>query len=105
MTTTSHSTLLAALLLAVPATGALAQSGHPADTSGSSRVAVTGGANHHIALGTNTRESGIARGITPLAEDPNVPGATGRIIVPGSHSTIAGDRKATENQRTTSGAG
>jgi hypothetical protein len=103
MTTTSHFTLLAALLMVVPATGALAQGGNPADTSGGSRVAASGGANHHIALGTNTWERGMARGISPLAEDPSVPGATGRTIVPGSHSTIAGDRSASEAQRTSAG--
>ena len=35
------------------------------------------------------------------AEDnPDVPGATGRAIVPGDNSTIAGDMAATELQRT-----
>jgi hypothetical protein len=34
------------------------------------------------------------------AADPAVPGATGRAIVPGDHSTIAGDRLATQMERT-----
>jgi len=34
------------------------------------------------------------------AANPNVPGATGRSIVPGDNSTIAGDANATEEQRT-----
>lgn len=31
--------------------------------------------------------------------DPNAPGATGRTVVPGSTSTIAGDALATEQQQ------
>ena len=33
------------------------------------------------------------------ARDPNTPGATGRTIVRGSNSTIAGDAAATDSQR------
>jgi hypothetical protein len=34
------------------------------------------------------------------AANPDVPGATGRTIVPGSNSTIAGDTMATQMERT-----
>jgi hypothetical protein len=34
------------------------------------------------------------------ASNPNVPGATGRSIVLGNHSTIAGDSAATQMERT-----
>jgi hypothetical protein len=34
------------------------------------------------------------------AADPNVPGATGRTIVLGNHSTIAGNAEATRFQQT-----
>ena len=33
------------------------------------------------------------------ASDPNVPGATGRTVVPGSTSTRAGDAEATSQQQ------
>jgi hypothetical protein len=33
------------------------------------------------------------------AANPNVPGATGRTLVPGSNSTIAGDSMATQMER------
>jgi hypothetical protein len=39
-------------------------------------------------------------GISNPAEDPDVPGATGRVIVPGNNSTINGDYEATVMQRT-----
>jgi hypothetical protein len=98
MTTTSRSILLTALLLAVPATGALAQS-NPADRSGGSRigVAMTGRTSGHqdpVVVGAP------GAGIDPAAEDPNAPGATGRAIVRGTHSTIAGQTAATEAART-----
>jgi hypothetical protein len=104
MTTTSRSILLTALLLAVPATGALAQRSNPADRSGGGRigVAMTGRASSHqdpVVVGAP------GAGIDPAAEDPNVPGATGRTIVRGTHSTIAGQRAATEAARTGGQAG
>jgi hypothetical protein len=34
------------------------------------------------------------------ADNPLIPGATGRTIVPGNNSTIAGDQSATWQQRT-----
>jgi hypothetical protein len=33
------------------------------------------------------------------ANNPNVPGATGRTVVPGSSSTVSGDAEATELQQ------
>jgi hypothetical protein len=51
---------------------------------------------------TMSSTTGTARGagVNDAYENPNVPGATGRTIVPGDHSTIAGDALATELQRT-----
>jgi hypothetical protein len=43
--------------------------------------------------------SAAAVPVLPQANDPNVPGATGSIVVPGNNSTIAGDWAATINQR------
>jgi hypothetical protein len=34
------------------------------------------------------------------ASNPNVPGATGRTIIPGNNSTITGDAEATRQQQT-----
>jgi hypothetical protein len=44
--------------------------------------------------------SAAAVPVVPDANNPNVPGATGRTIVPGDNGTIAGDRSATMNFRT-----
>jgi hypothetical protein len=38
--------------------------------------------------------------INPAAQNPNVPGATGRTVVPGTNSTVSGDRPATANSKT-----
>ena len=40
-----------------------------------------------------------AGAVLPSAANPTVPGATGTTIVPGDHSTIAGDRAATLEQQ------
>jgi hypothetical protein len=95
MTMTSRSILSAVLLLSVPATGAFAQSGNAVGMSGGDRVktAAMGSSNDFRELGTSTRKLG------PAYTDPFFPGATGRTIVPGSHSTIAGDRGATTGER------
>jgi hypothetical protein len=44
--------------------------------------------------------AGPGAGVTNTAANPNMPGATGRVIVPGDNSTIAGDADATLMQRT-----
>ena len=38
--------------------------------------------------------------ITNYAANPNIPGATGRVIVRGDNSTIAGDEAATKMEQT-----
>jgi hypothetical protein len=84
MTMLSHSTFLAALLVvASSATAAFAQSGSPA---GSGMVSPT-----------TIPQSNLA---PPGVTNPAVPGATGDARVPGDRSTMAGDSKATIEERT-----
>jgi hypothetical protein len=52
----------------------------------------------NTALSSNIRTA-QGTGVNDAYENPNVPGATGRTIVPGDHSTIAGDAAATQMQR------
>ena len=89
MTIISRSILSAVLLLSVPATGALARSVDPVGLSSGdpAQTAWIGGTN-------DFRDFGIYKwkpGMGPAYTDPFLPGATGRTIVSGSHSTIAGD--------------
>lgn len=44
--------------------------------------------------------AGPGAGVTSAAANPNVPGATGRSIVPGDNATLSGDSAATIMQRT-----
>jgi hypothetical protein len=44
--------------------------------------------------------AGPGAGATNSAENPDVPGATGRSIVPGDNSSLSGDAAATMMQRT-----
>ena len=82
MSTISRSIMLVASLLVVPAGFASAESNdHPCAQDCQVHAAVPAGR-----LGT--------------ASDPTVPGATGRTIIVGSSSTVAGDAAATEMQRT-----
>jgi uncharacterized iron-regulated membrane protein len=64
-------------------TAAYAGTSAPAGSSASQLASVGPGARNRLAV-TN----------------PNVPGATGRTIVPGDNSTIAGDAAATRAQQT-----
>jgi hypothetical protein len=48
---------------------------------------------------SSTSGTALGAGVNDPDENPNVPGATGRTIVRGDHSTIAGDAEATEMQR------
>jgi hypothetical protein len=53
-----------------------------------------------IASSSVTLSSESTNGGASDVTDPNVPGATGRTIVLGDNSTIAGDALATQMQRT-----
>jgi hypothetical protein len=62
------------------------------NTNSSHRLSMNG------VSGTYMPGSAISR--TPTYANPNVPGATGRTIVIGDPSTIAGDREATRDAQT-----
>jgi len=91
----------AVALLAAPA-ASWAQNSNPGNSGGGhSPVAVPSygtdlGANP--ALTTGSRFS--VNKDTVADENPTVAGATGETIVPGDHSTISSDRRATTEQKT-----
>ena len=70
----TNAVLLAAALLTLPVTVAFAQS--------------------------STGSSATTTSKTPKDQNPHVRGATGDAIVKGDRSTVAGDRKATNEQKT-----
>jgi hypothetical protein len=74
MISKSRSLLLAATLLAVPMGAAMAQGG-------------TGTTNSATSPSTSTTTNKYG---SSAATNPNVPGATGRTVVPGSNSSMAG---------------
>ncbi len=78
----SRPIVLVAALLLIPAGFAFADSGHTA-------TAMSG-----------QNAGSFKAGLTGDPTNPNVRGATGRVIVPGSNSTVAGDAAASEMQRT-----
>jgi hypothetical protein len=54
----------------------------------------------------NRKESAdVKAGSAPAAHSSNTPGATGKTVVPGSNSTVAGDKSATSETKTGSGGG
>jgi hypothetical protein len=89
----SRSILLAASLLAASTVGVLAQSSHH------DAGAAGGLLSNPPRYPSPAQEKGV-----PADENPNVPGATGRAIVRGDRSSEAGDRRATIEQRTGTGA-
>lgn len=111
MTANARALLLAAALVAAPLAGALAQSS-PTGNYGTnqSTSASPGTVDNKATSGLNAASSQHKPSTTTAAAaNKNVPGATGRTIVPGSSSTIAGDAPNTASAKTdgggTSGAG
>ncbi len=92
MGTKSRFALLTLSLLTIPAGFAFAQN-EVNDGSKSAKPpahhSTAAKPSHHTATAKKSRS----------AADPNVPGATGETIVKGDNSTIAGDRKATREQK------
>jgi hypothetical protein len=85
-------TALTALTFAL---GAAAYAGTPSIST----PAPAGSANASVRQSTSLTYSNAV----PLfgdASNPDVPGATGRTIVPGTNSTITGDSMATQMERT-----
>jgi hypothetical protein len=104
MNTLSRSLSLATVILAIAATGAMAQNNNPNQSGGSrgSKVAMpeypAGYTNPALSPGRilpGTSAAGL-----PAVENPEVPGATGATVVRGDHSTIEGDRQGTIEQKT-----
>jgi hypothetical protein len=88
---------LALLTVASVATGVAASpSAAPADVHSYPTKLSINSAPYPFADGSVT----AAVSVLPSAADPNIPGATGRTIVPGDHSTITGDRTSTLNEQT-----
>ena len=81
----SRSTWFAGLVVLAASTGAFAQS---SSTAGNGSIS---------APPPYPRADSAA---VPREENPRVPGATGETIVPGDRSSIAGDGRATVQQRT-----
>ena len=86
----SRSVIVAIAMLASSAVGAFAQS-----TSGSGIVAPTPSNSGGAPMTNGTAMTGSVA----AAANPRAPGATGQAVVPGDNSSIAGDRKATVEQK------
>jgi len=84
----ARSMMLGASLLLASTVGVLAQTNHDAGTPGGMTTAPPPYPNR-------AAEQGV-----PASQNPQVPGATGRTIVPGNNSTVAGAGRSTEEQRT-----
>src|ERR1700712_2202938 len=84
----SRSMLLTASLLLASTTGVFAQVDHAAGTPG-------GAISQPPPYPNRASEQGV-----PAQQNPYVPGATGRTIVPGTNSTIASDSAPTTQERT-----
>lgn len=93
--------ILAASLVAIAGTSAMAQS-NPAGNEGSNRSkTATGITADNKAPGLNTADvKSKSPAPSQAAKNPHVEGDTGTAIVPGSESTIAKDRSATVRQKT-----
>jgi hypothetical protein len=99
--------LLAASIMAIPLAGALAQS-NPTGNLGSnqSTTASPGTADNKAASGLNTADVNAKPPIPPAgAMNSTTPGATGTTVVPGSTSTVAGDKANTAESKTGATAG
>lgn len=94
MNLTSRSFLLAAALAAAPLMTAMAQGSNPTGnyTAGQTSPAAPGTAASSTASGLNTATAPYAGSKTP--------GSTGRTIVPGNNSSVAGDVHGTAAAKT-----
>jgi hypothetical protein len=96
--------LLAATLMTVPMTNAMAQQNNPAGNMGSNRsvTATPGTADSRAGSGMNTADMG-SHGTTTSNYAPSMnnptPGETGHSVVPGSGSSQAGSAAGTVEQR------
>lgn len=105
--------LMTVTLFATPML-AMAQSNNPTGNMGSNRSDTAAGTNvdkmQKPGIGTADVQSGAnTPKSTAMAKDSTVPGATGKTVVPGSSSTVPGDKMGTAAAKTgqtnTSGGG
>lgn len=82
----SRSLIVAASLIVTPIIGAMAQSNPSGAKDNKAQPSMSN-------TQTGSQETGSAR-------NRHVEGATGKTIVPGNESTVAGDKKATSEQKT-----
>jgi hypothetical protein len=101
MTSTLRNAMLAATIFATPF-AAFAQSNNPTGNMGSnSSVTATPPTANSPAAAMNTGDvKATAKTPTAMERSPSVPGATGRTVVPGSNSTVAGDHSGTAESKT-----
>jgi hypothetical protein len=85
-------TLILAAALSLT-TGAAAFAGSQSASDGSQRLSMIGMPGSHSNMSSSTSR-------IPSFADPHTPGATGRTVVLGDPSTIAGDRAATRDEQT-----
>jgi hypothetical protein len=96
MTSTLRTSMLAAAIVASPLI-ALAQGNNPTGNLGSNdSVTATPPTANSPASGLHAADANATPQMTAGAErNQRVPGATGQTVVPGTTSTIAGDRQGT----------
>src|ERR1700677_4925047 len=99
MNSTLRSSMLAAAIFAMPLTG-FAQSNAPIANMGSNK-SVTAPPSGTPGSQMAPADSNVTPKIPSTTErNPDVPGATGNAVVPGTNSTVAGDRAATVGTKT-----
>ncbi len=97
MASISPSALLVAALLAMPLANAMAQS-NPTGNYGSNRSATAGpvtGDQPAAGLNTGDVSSSRKKPTHKVRSTRATAGTTGKTVVPGNHSTVAGDADAT----------
>jgi hypothetical protein len=101
MTSTIRTSLLVAAIFAAPL-AAFAQSNNPMGNLGSNgSTTATPPTANSPSSGMHTGDANaMPKPATGAAQNPHVPGATGQTVVPGTNSTVAGDRSATVNSKT-----
>jgi hypothetical protein len=87
---------MTALTILTLALGSAAHAGAPSSVAPPTSAAT----NSPTPTPTSRAYSSESRMFSSNAADPNFPGATGRVIVRGDNSTIAGDEAATQMEQT-----
>jgi hypothetical protein len=104
MTSKLRMSLMTVAFLATPML-AIAQGNNPTGNMGSNRSDTSAGTNvdktQTPGMGTADVRPGVnAPKSSAAAKDNMVPGATGKTVVPGSNSTVAGDQSGTSAVKT-----